>query len=83
MKKVAAFLFLISTMCISAFAQLLLTEFDKAREIKMLESNRNDVKKILSDYERDESDNESAHQYFSTKNTEIEITFSNEELLFR
>ena len=48
MKKIFAFLFFISLMCISAFAQSRIPEFEKAKQIKMLESNRKDVKKILA-----------------------------------
>ncbi len=76
MKKIIVFLFFILTVCGSAFAQLRLPELDKAKEIKLLESTREDVKKILAGYENDDSDDEDYKQYFSTKNAEIEITFS-------
>lgn len=75
MKKITLF-FLFSAMCGFAFAKTPLPELDKAKEIKLLESTREDVKKILADYEQDDSDDEDYKQYFSTKNAEIEVTFS-------
>lgn len=76
MKKPIAFLFFISAMCISAFAQSRIPEFDKARQIKMLESNRAEVKKILAGYNFDKADDEDLAQEFSTTNADIEVTFS-------
>ncbi len=71
--------FLFSAMCSFAFAKMPFPEFDKVKEIKLLESTREDVKKILADYEHDDSDDEDYKQYFSTKNAEIEVTFSSED----
>ncbi len=76
MKKIFVTLFFISTMCAFAFAQSPLPELDKAKQIKLLESTREDVKKIFAGYEHDDSENEDDTQYFSTKNAEIEVTFS-------
>ena len=76
MKKIITLFFLFSAMCGFAFAKTPLPELDKAKEIKLLESTREDVKKILADYEHDDSDDEDYKQYFSTKNAEIEVTFS-------
>ncbi|HEX8288954.1 MAG TPA: hypothetical protein VF556_13210 [Pyrinomonadaceae bacterium] len=77
MKKSLIFPLVIFAMCGAAFAQSRITGFDKAREIKLLESTREDVKKILADYENDDSDDdESQFQSFSTKDAEIEIKFS-------
>lgn len=76
MKPIITFLFLISAICISTFAQSRIPEFDKARQIKLLESNRADVKKILADYKFDKADDENLTQEFSTKNAVVEITFS-------
>jgi hypothetical protein len=72
MKKIIAYLFIISAMCSSAFAQSRLSEFVKAKEIKLLESTRDDVKRILADYESNDSDAES----FSTENADIKISYS-------
>lgn len=76
MKKIIAFLFLVSAMCISAFAQPLISEFNKAKELKLLESTREDVKRILADYEHDTDEDEDYKQYFSTKNAEVKITLA-------
>lgn len=76
MKKNISLFFLFSAMCGFAFAQSPLAEFDKAKEIKILESNRDDVKKILAGYKHDDSANDDYKQYFSTKNAEVRITFS-------
>lgn len=75
MKKIIAFLFLTSAMCVSAFAQSRIPEFDKAKQIKMLESTREDVKKILKGFESDDKDAE----LFNTKNAEVEIYYSTGE----
>ena len=75
MKKIFAFLFFISLLCISAFAQSRIPEFEKAKQIKMLESNRKDVKKILAGFESDDDDAE----YFSTKNAEVRVTYTTGE----
>lgn len=76
MRKIIALLFFISAMYCSALAQSKFSELDMAKEIKLLESTREDVKMILAGYEHDDSDDEDYKQYFSTKNAEIEITFS-------
>lgn len=72
MKKITAYLFIISAMCGFAFAQSRLPEFVKAKEIKLLESTREDVKRILANYESNDSDTES----FSTQNADITISYS-------
>jgi len=72
MKKLIAFLFFISITCGFAVAQSRLPEFVKAKEIKLLESTRDDVKKILSDYESNDSDAET----FSNENVDIKISYS-------
>jgi len=74
-KKIIGFFFLLSAMCCFVSAQSPLAEFDKVKEIKLLESNREDIKRILAGYEHDKSA-EDYKQYFYTKNAEIRITFS-------
>ena len=76
MKKIIAFLFFILIIGSSAFAQSRIPEFEKAGKIKLLESKRADVKKILKGYEFDKSEDEDLTQTFSTKNADVEITFS-------
>ena len=76
MKKIIAALFFISAMCGFAFAQSQLPELDKVKKIRLLESTREDIKKIFAGYEHDDSEDEDDTQYFSTKNAEIEVTFS-------
>ncbi len=85
MKKIIAYLFIISAMCDFAFAQSQLPEFVKAKEIKLLESTRKDVKRILADLksdadeekdENDEDDEPNSSQTFSTENADIEISYS-------
>jgi hypothetical protein len=81
MKTIIAFLFFTSAMCISAFAQTQIAVFEraieKAKEIKLLESTRTDVKKILADYENDDPDgDDSQFQSFLTKDAEIQVKYS-------
>ncbi len=72
MKKIFAFLFCSFALCGLAFAQSKLPEFEKVKEIRLLESNRKEVKRILADYEADDSEYDS----FSTENADIEIDYS-------
>lgn len=68
------FLLVLILFCSAAFAQSL-PELEKLKEIKLLESNRDDVLKILSIYELD--DGEEYHRdTFSTENTEITVDYS-------
>lgn len=76
MKKIVTLFFLFSAMCGFAFAGTSFPELDKAKEIKLLESTREDVKRILAGYKHDDSEDEDSVQSFSTKNAEIEVTFS-------
>lgn len=70
-------------MCGAVFAQSRIPEFDKAKQIKLLESTREDVKKILADFklddDADENNESDSRQDFSTKNADIEITYSTGE----
>ena len=72
MKKIFNLLFFILVMCSFSFAQSRLPEFDKAKQIKLLQSTREDVKKILAKYESNDEDAE----MFTSKNADIEITYS-------
>ena len=72
MKHLIIISIFVLTFCNLAFAQSRLPELDKAKQIKMLVSTREDVKRILAGYEAGDSDAES----FSTKNADIEISYS-------
>ena len=79
MKKFFASLFFISLMCVSAFAQSLTFELDKIRQIKMLESTRDDVKRILSGYKSDVAENDDEPDYsetFSSEKLDIEVSYT-------
>ena len=76
MKKITSLFFLFSAMCGFAFAKSPLLELEKAKEIKLLESTRDDVKKIFVGYEHNNDSDEDYKQYFSTKNVEVEVAFS-------
>ena len=72
MKKNILFLFFILALGSFTFAQSRIPELDKAKEIKLLESTRKDVKRILKGYKSDDDDAED----FSTANADIEISYS-------
>src|SRR5688572_7342953 len=76
MKNLSVSLLFILVMCSFSFAQSKLPEFDQARQIKLLQSTREDVKKIFAGYEYDDSEEDDYIQDFSTKNAQIEVTFS-------
>ncbi len=63
--------------CNLSFAQSPLPELKKVREIKLLESTREDVRRILADYKLEDSDDWRYSQTFSTSNAEIYIEYSN------
>lgn len=73
MKKTIFFLFIILAMGSSAFSQSSIPEFDKAKQIKLLEATREKVKKILADFENDDLDDESQFQSFSNKVASYQI----------
>ena len=71
-KKLLIFTTLILTLSGFCFAQSRLPELDKAKEIKLLESTREDAKKILASYKSDDEDAE----MFTAENADIEISYS-------
>ncbi len=79
MNKLIFTTILILTLSIFGHAQSKFPELDKAREIKLLQSNRKDVKRILKGFKHDKDEDNDYRQTFSTKNADIEITFSNAE----
>ena len=76
MKKIILLLVFNLLMCGFAFAQTPFAELDKVREIRLLESNRKNVKRILKDFEHDKDEDDDYTQSFSTENAEIKVTFS-------
>lgn len=72
MKKIFAIVFFISAMCGFAIAQSRLPEFEKVKKIKLLESTREDVKRILAGYKTVDKDAD----WFEGKNADIDITYT-------
>lgn len=79
MKKLILSITLNLVLCGLAFAQSSFPELEKAKEIRLLLSNRKDVKRILKDFEHDKDEDDDHTQTFSTQNADIEITFSSAE----
>lgn len=79
MKKLIFTTILILTMSVLGYTQSVFPELDKAKEIRLLQSTRKDVKRILKGFERDKDENDDYTQTFSTENADIEITFSDGE----
>lgn len=79
MYKAVTILFLCFLTSNFAAAQSPPAEFEKIRQIRFLQDNRENVRRILADYNADfseEDDEESFSDDFSTENTEIEVTYS-------
>jgi hypothetical protein len=75
MKRITIFLFLLSAMCINVFAQKASDEVNKIKQIKLLESTREDVKKILGGYKAD-YDAPARLETFSSEKIEIEVSYT-------
>jgi hypothetical protein len=76
MKRIILLLAFILAACSFAFGQTSFAEFEKAREIRLLQSNLAGVKAIFAGYEHDDDEDEDYRQWFSTENAEIKVTFS-------
>ncbi len=76
MKKIIILIVFVLALGNFTFAQTPLVELNKVKEIKLLESNREDVRKILADYNLDISDDNGHYEWFSTKNAYIMISYS-------
>ena len=76
MKK--SLLSLVFALALSSFAfpQSKLPELDKIKQIKLLESTRGDVRKILADYKLKFSSETNHVELFSSINADIEIRYS-------
>ncbi|HEY0429909.1 MAG TPA: hypothetical protein VGC76_19150 [Pyrinomonadaceae bacterium] len=59
------------------FAQTPRAVIDKIKEIRPLESSRENVREILKDYELDDDDDEEHYQEFSNDDADIEVRYSN------
>jgi hypothetical protein len=74
MLKLATILFVTFLACSSALGQLPENLLNQIRQIKLLQSTRPDVKRILRQYES--SDSDSHYQEFSNDAVSIEVTYS-------
>lgn len=61
---------------INVFSQSLKKELEKAKQIRLLESTLEDVRKTLADFEHDDEDKDYYIQDFTNQNVEITVTFS-------
>lgn len=77
MKKCFAFLFFVLTIGVSAFAQSPLAELDKVKELKLLESTRDDAVKLLA---KESLGFSASSDYYSsrfyTNNAVVEVFYS-------
>lgn len=71
MKNLIAYIVFCLAMSVCAFAQSKFPELEKVKKIKLLESTRDDVKKIFSDKDEESEDDE-----YSTDELDIEISYS-------
>ncbi len=77
MKKIVILIVFYLAMCIFTSAQSPLVELDRVKEIKLLESNRDDAVKLLAVNSLDFSDASDYHYLtFFTNNTVIKISYS-------
>jgi hypothetical protein len=76
MKKIFILAFFIFAMCSFASAQSPREVLDKVKEIKLLDATRNDVQRILVDYELDDPDYEEYYDDFSNEVADIEVSYS-------
>lgn len=60
----------------AAFAQSMLVELDKFKEIKILESTRDDVRRIFAGYEFKNNNLSEYREWFNTPNVSIEFAYS-------
>ena len=78
MKNIFLFAILFLIINITAFSQTLSFELDKIREIKLLESTREDVRRILTDYKSDEEseDDPGGSETFSSEKIDVKISYT-------
>jgi hypothetical protein len=75
MKRLSIVLFLIFSASSIAIAQFPRTLLKQVSQIKLLESNRDDVKRILAEYNSTDDD-DNYYQEFSMGDVEIEVTYT-------
>ena len=75
MKRFAAVLVLVSAMCVSVFAQSLVDEIIKIKQIKLLESTREDVGKVLAAYQG-KYDEVRLTETFTSAKIAVEVTYT-------
>ncbi len=76
MKRIISLIVFGLAMCGFTFAQSPLAELEKIKEIKLLESTRDDVRRILADYTLEAANNSHRNDKFSTENVHIKIWYS-------
>ena len=76
MKKIAIVFVFCLAACGAALAQSSLSVFEKAREIKILESTLNDVQRIFVNFEAGDFDDDLYEQWFYGENVSIRVLFS-------
>ena len=76
MKRIIFLIVFSLAMCNFAFAQSPLAELEKIKEIKFLKTTREDAAKIFADYFLSLSDDSRHYQWFSTKNANIQVSYS-------
>src|SRR5688572_20992056 len=76
MKKILAVIFFISSMCSFTVAQNSCPELEIAREIKLLASTHQDVINIMTEFDRDEENDEEDYQEFRSDRAKVSISFS-------
>lgn len=76
MRRIILLIVFSLAMCGFSFAQSPLADFEKAREIKLLDATRDNVRRILVDYEPYNYDEEADEIGFSSETTEIQVKFS-------
>jgi len=83
MHKAVTFLFLIFLLSIPAFAKTSIPAFEKARQIKLLESTREDARRIFADLktanDRKKYKDDENVEFIYTKDVRIEISYTSGE----
>ena len=76
MKNLILSIFFALILCGLTLAQSPLPELEKVKEIKLLESTRDDVRRILDGYDFDFSVDSNYYEWFSTKDASVKIDYS-------
>lgn len=78
MKKIFASLFFVSLICCFVSAQNIFPELEMAKEIKLLKSTKAEVERIMSEFDREEIDeeDESYYQEFRSEKALVRVSYS-------